>query len=161
MSLFLDLKRWLTVWVLTFAFNFPRPDYPRKAVKLLQLFWYRTRTDWIHRDETYGYWIAEDLKKNAKKEAIQDRISEANVILLWIPGICVRKREQVERYTNVNLGGGFRFDLGPLYTPTFATWIRALEADKGIKSMIFVANYSEFIRGFFFLDRNNQHSCSK
>lgn len=41
------------------------------------------------------------------------------------------------------LGGGFRFDLGKLYTPTFATWIRALEADKNIKSMVFVADYSK------------------
>ncbi|CAO3625881.1 unnamed protein product [Mucor hiemalis] len=87
------------------------------------MFLYRGRSDWIHRDETHGYWIAEDLKRNAKREAIQDRISEADVIILWIPG------------------GGFRFDLGALYTPTFSTWIRALEADKNIKSMIFVAKY--------------------
>lgn len=44
------------------------------------------------------------------------------------------------------IGGGFRFDLGPLYTPTFSTWIRALEADKNIKSMIFVAKYSKIKR---------------
>ncbi|CEP16816.1 hypothetical protein [Parasitella parasitica] len=87
------------------------------------MFLYRSRSDWRHYEENRGYWIAEDLKRNAKREAINDRISEANVIILWIPG------------------GGFRFDLGKLYTPTFATWIRALEADKRIKSMIFVAEY--------------------
>ncbi|KAG2237209.1 Alpha/Beta hydrolase protein [Thamnidium elegans] len=120
--MFLDFKRWVTTWALTFAFSFPSANYPRRVIQLLQLFFYRARTDWIHK-EKFGYWIAEDLKKNAKREAIQDRISEANVIILWVPG------------------GGFRFDLGKLYTSTFATWIRALEADKGIKSMVFVADY--------------------
>lgn len=40
-------------------------------------------------------------------------------------------------------GGGFRSNLGRLYTSTFTGWIRALEADKGIKSMIFVSDYSK------------------
>ncbi|KAI8647887.1 Alpha/Beta hydrolase protein [Parasitella parasitica] len=122
MSFFQDFKCWITVWVLTFAFSFPKAEYPRLAIHYLQMFFYRSRSDWKHKEER-GYWIAEDLKRNAKREAMNDRISEANVIILWIPG------------------GGFRFDLGKLYTPTFATWIRALEADKGIKSMIFVAEY--------------------
>lgn len=87
MSLFQDFKRWITLWALTFAFTFPKADYPRKVIKLLQMFLYRGRSSWIHHDETHGYWIAEDLKKNAKREAIQDRISEADVIFLWIPGI--------------------------------------------------------------------------
>ncbi|KAI9483572.1 MAG: Alpha/Beta hydrolase protein [Benjaminiella poitrasii] len=123
MSLFQDFKRWITMWALTFAFTFPTVEYPRKILHYLQLFLFRSRSSWIHKEELYGHWIAEDLKKNAKREALSDRISEANVILLWIPG------------------GGFRFDLGKLYTSTFATWIRALEADKGIKSMVFVAKY--------------------
>ncbi|KAI7905512.1 Alpha/Beta hydrolase protein [Cokeromyces recurvatus] len=123
MSLFHDFKRWITIWLLTFSFSFPIVTYSRRIIHYLQLFLFRSRSDWIHIEEPYGYWIAEDLKKNVKREALMDRISEANVILLWIPG------------------GGFRFDLGRLYTSTFTTWIRALEADKGIKSMIFVANY--------------------
>lgn len=83
--MFLEFKRWVTVWALTFAFSFPRAGYPRRVIQFLQLFFYRARTSWIHKEE-FGYWIAEDLKKNAKREAIQDRISEANVIILWVPG---------------------------------------------------------------------------
>ncbi|KAI7863102.1 Alpha/Beta hydrolase protein [Mucor mucedo] len=123
MSLFSDFKRWVTVWALTFAFSFPKASTPRRVIYFLRLFLFQGRRDWIHKDETHGYWIAEDLKKNAKREAIQDRISEANIIILWVPG------------------GGFRFDLGQLYTSTFATWMRALDADKNIKSMVFVADY--------------------
>ncbi|CAO3610782.1 unnamed protein product [Mucor fragilis] len=123
MSLYQDFKNWITIWVLTFAFSFPKADTPRRAIHYLQMFLYRSRSGWIHKEESRGHWIAEDLKRNAKREAIADRISEANVVFLWIPG------------------GGFRFDLGGLYTPTFATWIRALEADKNIKSMVFVADY--------------------
>ncbi|CAO3702126.1 unnamed protein product [Rhizopus stolonifer] len=70
-----------------------------------------------------GYWIAENFKYDTKKEAIADRIMEANVILFWIPG------------------GGFRFDPSRLYVPTFATWMRALETEKGLKSMVFIPNY--------------------
>lgn len=83
--MFLEFKRWVTTWALTFAFSFPTVNYPRRVIQFLQLFFYRARTDWIHK-EKFGYWIAEDLKKNAKREAIQDRISEANLILLWVPG---------------------------------------------------------------------------
>lgn len=83
--MFLEFKRWVTTWALTFAFSFPTASYPRRVIQLLQLFFYRARNDWIHK-EKFGYWIAEDLKKNAKREAIQDRISEANLILLWVPG---------------------------------------------------------------------------
>lgn len=88
--MFLEFKRWVTTWALTFAFSFPTASYPRRVIQLLQLFFYRARTDWIHK-EKFGYWIAEDLKKNAKREAIQDRISEANLILLWIPGTKKKK----------------------------------------------------------------------
>ncbi|KAI8072254.1 Alpha/Beta hydrolase protein [Gilbertella persicaria] len=122
MSLFARFKRWVLVWALTVAFTFPKAYYPRQIINYLSFFLFRARSSWIHKAEGYGYWIAEDLK-GAKREAMSDRISEADVVLLWIPG------------------GGFRFDLGKLYTPTFASWIRALEADKGIKSMIFVADY--------------------
>jgi hypothetical protein len=86
MSLFQNFKCWITLWVLNFAFSFPKSDYPRKAIHYLQMFLYRSRSDWIHKEESRGYWIAEDLKRNAKREAITDRISEANVIILWIPG---------------------------------------------------------------------------
>lgn len=86
MSLYQDFKNWITIWVLTFAFSFPKTDYPRRAIHYLQMFLYRSRSDWIHREESRGHWIAEDLKRNAKREAITDRISEANVIFLWIPG---------------------------------------------------------------------------
>lgn len=90
MSLFQDFKRWLTLWALTFTFTFPKSDYPRRVIHYLQLFLYRSRSSWIHKEVPHGYWIAEDLKKNAKREAISDRIEEANVIILWIPGKCPR-----------------------------------------------------------------------
>jgi hypothetical protein len=87
MSLWLDFKRWLVTWALTFAFTFPKAGSPRRVIRYLSLFLFRDRSDWVHVDEAkHGYWIAEDLKKNAKKEAIQDRISEANIIILWVPG---------------------------------------------------------------------------
>ncbi|KAI8977269.1 Alpha/Beta hydrolase protein [Mycotypha africana] len=123
MSIFERLKRWLLVWILRFAFSFPNGAYARKAIHCLKKILFNTRSDWIQRHEPYGYWIAEDLQANSKKEALLDRISEADVIFFWIPG------------------GGFRFNLGELYTPTFAKWMRALEADKNIKSMVFVSNY--------------------
>lgn len=154
MSWFIDFKRWVTVWALTFAFSFPEASAPRRAIYFLQMFLFRGRRDWIHKDESHGYWIAEDLKKNAKREAIQDRISEANVIILWVPG-------KTYIYTNTQMhiliqyiGGGFRFDLGKLYTSTFATWMRALDADKGIKSMVFVADYSKYYSIMFIILSN-------
>ncbi|CEJ02058.1 hypothetical protein RMCBS344292_16075 [Rhizopus microsporus] len=122
MSIFQRLKNWLTVLALTFAYTFPKAEYAQKAIRYLQLFLFRARSDWVH-EESRGYWIAEDLQHNAKKEAINDRILESHVIFLWIPG------------------GGFRFNPSRLYTSTFSDWIRALEADKGIKSMVFVADY--------------------
>ncbi|EIE90112.1 hypothetical protein G6F46_009304 [Rhizopus delemar] len=122
MSIFQRIKSWITVIVFTFAFTFPKATYIQKVIDYLQIIFFRQRSDWIH-EESRGYWIAEDLKYNTKKEAIADRIMEANVIFFWIPG------------------GGFRFDPSRLYVPTFANWIRALEAEKGVKSMMFVANY--------------------
>lgn len=50
------------------------------------MFLFNSRSKWIHHESPYGYWIAEDLQMNAKREALQDRISEANVIIFWIPG---------------------------------------------------------------------------
>ncbi|OBZ84345.1 Carboxylesterase LipF [Choanephora cucurbitarum] len=121
MSLITRFKRWVLTWALTVAFTFPKQHYPRQIIAFLSFF-FRKRSSWIHKVDGYGYWVAEDLK-GAKREAISDRISESDVVLLWVPG------------------GGFRFDLGKLYTPTFATWIRALQADRNIKSMVFVADY--------------------
>ena len=45
-------------------------------------------------------------------------------------------------------GGGFRFDLSLLYIRVFIQWIRALEADKNLKCIIFVPKYSKF---FFYI----------
>lgn len=150
MSLYQDFKNWITIWVLTFAFSFPKADTPRRAIHYLQMFLYRSRSGWIHKEESRGHWIAEDLKRNAKREAIADRISEANVVFLWIPGkhrFALSRKQHVPTCLYMCVGGGFRFDLGGLYTPTFATWIRALEADKNIKSMVFVADYGRHSRG--------------
>lgn len=49
--------------------------------------------------------------------------------------------------TDLSLGGGFRFDLSPLYMNTLITLIKALEADKNLKCTMLVANYREFPRG--------------
>ena len=85
MSIFQRLKKWLTVLTLTFAYTFPKAGYAQKAIRYLQLFFFKARSDWIH-EESRGYWIAEELQHNAKKEAINDRILESHVIFLWIPG---------------------------------------------------------------------------
>lgn len=91
MSYFSDFKRWIVTWALTFAFTFPKAHQPRRVIRLLSWFLFGARSSWVHVDEgKHGHWIAEDLKKNAKREAIQDRISEANVIILWIPGKLLR-----------------------------------------------------------------------
>ncbi|KAI8986973.1 Alpha/Beta hydrolase protein [Pilobolus umbonatus] len=116
-------KQWLTSWTLSFCLVFPNTSLARKMIHMLQVVFFKERLDWIVR-EPRGYWVAEDLKKDAKREAISDRVSESDIIVLWIPG------------------GGFRYDFGRFYTGTFATWIRALEADKRIKSMFFVADYT-------------------
>jgi hypothetical protein len=85
MSIFQRIKSWITVIVFTFAFTFPKATYIQKVIDYLQIIFFRQRSDWIH-EESRGYWIAEDLKYNTKKEAIADRIMEANVIFFWIPG---------------------------------------------------------------------------
>lgn len=86
MSLFQKLKSWVTFTALAFAFTFPKASYVQKVIHYLQIVFFRKRSDWILEDSR-GYWIAENFKYDAKKEAIADRIIEADVILFWIPGI--------------------------------------------------------------------------
>ncbi|KAI8149126.1 Alpha/Beta hydrolase protein [Fennellomyces sp. T-0311] len=121
MEFFWALRRWLITFLLRIAFSWRRSSHSARIVKLISLLLPFNRR-WVRADDDHGYWIAEDIVK-AKKEEIADRIAESDAVIMWIPG------------------GGFRFDLSLLYIRTWITWIRALEADKNIKCVIFVPKY--------------------
>ncbi|KAF7727541.1 hypothetical protein EC973_007414 [Apophysomyces ossiformis] len=103
----------------------PRHDVEEEEsgtlVKFLGALFFKYNDSWTQSSDR-GIWIAEDIKQ-AKREELEDRLSSSDVVLFWIPG------------------GGFRFHLTRLYIQTFIAWIRALEADKNLKCMVFVPQY--------------------
>ncbi|KAI9322507.1 Alpha/Beta hydrolase protein [Dichotomocladium elegans] len=121
MDFFWSLRRWIILFLLRITFSWHNQNACRRFVKLLS-FLLPFDQKWVQVEDDRGMWIAEDIG-DAKKEAISDAIASSHVVLLWVPG------------------GGFRVDLSQLYIKTFATWIRALEADKNMKCTIFVAKY--------------------
>ncbi|KAI7852037.1 Alpha/Beta hydrolase protein [Circinella umbellata] len=121
MEFFWAFRRWVITFLLKLAFAWRKQSHCTQIVKLIS-FLIPFNRQWIRVDNEHGTWIAEDIAGD-KKEAIADRIEQSDAVIMWVPG------------------GGFRFDLSLLYIRVFIQWIRALEADKNLKCIIFVPKY--------------------
>ncbi|CDH54125.1 hypothetical protein RO3G_14823 [Lichtheimia corymbifera JMRC:FSU:9682] len=121
MTFFWTLRRWIILFLLRIALSWRSHGQARRIIKFLGFLLPFDRS-WVCNQDDRGMWIGEHISSE-KKEALEDRVANSDIVLLWVPG------------------GGFRCDLSPLYVKTWTTWIRALEADKNMKCTIFVAKY--------------------
>ncbi|KAI9495063.1 Alpha/Beta hydrolase protein [Zychaea mexicana] len=121
MEFFWVLRRWFITFLLRVAFSWGNRNHSARIIQFLGFLLPFNRR-WVREDTDHGTWIAEDIA-GSKKEAISDRLEESNVVIMWVSG------------------GGFRFDMTLLYIRVWITWIRALEADKNMRCVIFVPKY--------------------
>lgn len=144
MTFFWSLRRWIILFLLRIALSWRSHGHARRIVKFLNFLLPFDRS-WVCNQDDRGMWIGEHVS-NEKKEALEDRVANSDIVLLWVPGTIGNFLQSILAHLFLlpSLGGGFRCDLSPLYVKTWTTWIRALEADKNMKCTIFVAKYSKY-----------------
>ncbi|KAL0081400.1 Alpha/Beta hydrolase protein [Phycomyces blakesleeanus] len=121
MSTFLwSIRSWITTGLLRVAFTIPSTHNARLIVHVLAKLFFGYDSTWVKTEE-HGFWVGRDIR-DMKREELDDRLENSARVVFWVPG------------------GGFRFNLGLLYVPTFINWLTALD-DKGLPSTFFVAKY--------------------
>ncbi|KAI7864836.1 hypothetical protein BDF14DRAFT_1831086 [Spinellus fusiger] len=123
MSFLYSFWSWCVTCVLRIAFSTPSAHHAQLLIYWLGKVTFGFSRHWIH-PEKHGVWVGEGVGQQ-KKEALYDSVRASDRVVLWVPG------------------GGFRFHLGGLYIPKFIAWIRALEADKGMRCVFFISHHSQ------------------
>ncbi|ORZ09548.1 Alpha/Beta hydrolase protein [Absidia repens] len=119
-----SFRHWLVFILLKCAFAAVRTCYSRFFIYCVSFLIDNFDTSWLLPDASHGLWIGSMISSD-KKEALVDRLVASDIIIVWVPG------------------GGFRFDLGGLYIPTFVHWIKKL-ATKDIKCTMLLATNCHF-----------------
>ncbi|KAI9013984.1 Alpha/Beta hydrolase protein [Phycomyces nitens] len=120
MSILWSIRSWIATSLLRVAFTIPSTHNARLIIHVLAKLFFGYDSAWVKTEE-HGFWVGKDIR-DMKREELDDRLENSARVVFWVPG------------------GGFRFNLGQLYVPTFINWLTGLD-DKGMPSTFFVAKY--------------------
>lgn len=84
MTFFWTLRRWIILFLLRIALSWRSHGQARRIIKFLGFLLPFDRS-WVCNQDDRGMWIGEHISSE-KKEALEDRVANSDIVLLWVPG---------------------------------------------------------------------------